>query len=133
MKNSLTMTAALAALVFVTLGCGLIGRYTEPANSGTSSNKTLEDRAVDVAVGEEKIGVTECDEVMEMLVREANSADDNFVTKAVKATFLNKVRESLRRSIEENRTDTAELAKTCAELRTQLEKYKAEEQANQAK
>ena len=114
------------------LGCGLVDRIQNSASGpGTSNaNKTLTDKAVDTTVGESKIGVPECNEVMDMLTAEANNPDDGFVTKAVKATFLNRIRDAIRQSVEENKGDKVELAKTCREFKVQLEKYKAEQQAN---
>ena len=114
------------------LGCGLVDRIQNSATGPetSNSNKTLTDKAVDPTVGESKIGVPECDEVMDMLTAEANNPDDGFVTKAVKATFLNRIRDAIRQSVEENKGDKVELAKTCREFKVQLEKYKAEQQAN---
>ncbi|MEO6655570.1 MAG: hypothetical protein ABIO36_05765 [Pyrinomonadaceae bacterium] len=128
MKNLL----AILFLLSVGLGCGMVDRiqktYTGPAN--TNSNKTLTDKGVDTVVGDATTGVPECDEVMEMLAAEANNPDDNFVTKAIKATFLNKIKGSLKKSIDENKNKngTADLAKTCTDFKRQLEKYKAEEE-----
>lgn len=121
---------ALLAIIFV-LGCGLVDRIQKTATGPetANSNKTLTDKAVDTTVGESKIGVAECDEVMDMLAAEANNPDDGFVTKAVKATFLNKIRDAIKRSVEENKNDKAELAKNCLEFKTQLQKYKAEQEA----
>jgi hypothetical protein len=129
--NILFGTVAVSVLIAV-LGCGLVERIqkTATAPEANNSNKTITDKAVDTAVGEGKIGVPECDQVMDMLTAEANNPDDGFVTKAVKATFLNKIKEGLKRSIEENKGDKVELAKNCREFRTQLEKYKAEPKTN---
>ena len=113
------------------LGCGFVERLqsTDSGANTVNSNKTITDKAVDTAVGESKIGVPECDEVLDMLAAEANNPDDGFVTKAVKATFLNKLKESIKRSVEENKGDPAELAKTCKEFKTQLQKFKTEQEA----
>lgn len=137
MSNSLNQTpksiavlGICAAILTAVLGCGFVDRIQQ-GDSGSAnaanSNKTITDKAVDTAVGESKIGVPECDEAMDMLAAEANNPDDGFVTKAVKATFLNKIKDAIKRSVEENKNDKAELAKTCTEFKTQLQKYKAEE------
>ena len=68
-----------------------------------------------------------------MLSAEANNPDDNFVTKAIKATVLNKIKESIKKSVEENKNDKVELAKNCREFKTQLEKYKAEEETKKTR
>lgn len=137
MKNQFVFVVVAALLVSSVLGCGFMSDGTGAGNRNSvadavNSNKTMTDKAVDVAVGRETLGVPECDEVAVMLESYANDPDDNFVTKAVKGTFLNKIKESFRRSVEENKTDKAELAKTCKEFKAQLEKYKAEEASNSA-
>ena len=119
-------------LLSVVLGCGLVDRIQKSATgSGSSnSNKTLTDKGVDTVLPEETTGVPECDEVMDMITAETNNEDDNFVTKAIKTTFLNKIKESIKKSIEENKNKngTADLAKTCTDFKKQLIKYKAEEE-----
>ena len=122
-----------SVILLAVMGCGFVERLQSSesgSNTAANSNKTLTDRAVDTTVGESKIGVPECDEVMEMLAAEANNPDDGFVTKAVKATFLNKIKEAIKQAVEQNKNDKAELAKTCSEFKTQLQKYKAEQEAN---
>jgi hypothetical protein len=64
---------------------------------------------------------------------ELNNSEDDFVTKAVKATVLNRIKDSIRQSVEENKSDTVELAKTCREFKTQFEKYKADAQSNKSR
>lgn len=129
MKNWLSIVA-LAGLIAVTLGCGSLNPFSGGSSSGSSSeeNKTLTDKAVDTTVGKSKIGVPECDEVMDLIDAEMNNPDDDFVTKAIKATVLNRIKDGIRESVEQNKTDTTEMAKTCKEFKTQFEKYKAEQQ-----
>lgn len=129
-KNAAFYGVCLLILAAV-LGCGFVERLqqSESRSNAANSNKTITDKAIDTAVGESKIGVPECDEVLDMLAAEANNPDDGFVTKAVKATFLNKLKESIKRSVEENKGDPAELAKTCKEFKTQLQKFKTEQEA----
>ncbi len=130
-KNAPLGLLCLVIIIFV-LGCGFVDRLKNTATApvASNSNKTLTDKAVDTTVGESRIGVPECDEVMDMLAAEANNPDDGFVTKAVKATFLNRIRDAIRQSVEENKGDSVELAKTCRDLKAQLEKFKAEQEAN---
>ncbi len=125
MKNysNLILTAIF---VFATaLGCGLIG------DSGSApvanSNKTLSDRAIDSTVGRSKVGVPECDQVLEAIEAEANDPDDNFVVKAAKAAVLNQIKEGIRQAIEEN-ANKGDLVSTCREFKDQFDKYKAEQQ-----
>jgi len=109
------------------------GSKTSDSTNSAQKDKTLTDKAVDTAVGESKIGVPECDEVMDAITAEMNNPDDDFVTKAVKATILNRIKDGIRESVEQNKQDTKEMAKTCKEFKTQFEKYKAEEKDKQAK
>jgi hypothetical protein len=131
----------LAVILIMVLGCGMADRVRRAATEGDSnpatanSNKTLTDKAVDTAVGNSKIGIPECDEVMDLIQAELDNADDNFVTKAIKATVLNRIKDGIRESVDKNRNsngriakDDEEMAKTCREFRTQFDKYKAEEQ-----
>jgi hypothetical protein len=137
MKNTIFATLAVLLLLCVGLACSSINPFSEKggksSNVKANSNKSLTDKAVDTAVGEEKIGVPECDEVVDMLKDYANNPDDNFVVKAGKAMFVNKIREAIKKSVEENKSDKAELAKNCKEFKTELEKYKAEQDAKEKK
>ena len=136
MKNTIFASLAIILLLCVGLACSSINPFSDKgkaANTKAGSNKSLTDKAVDTAVGEQKIGVPECDEVVDMLQEFANNPDDNFVVKAGKAMFVNKIRESIKKSVEENKGDKAELAKNCKEFKTELEKYKAEQDAKEKK
>lgn len=128
MKNKFALILVCALLVAAVLGCSSINPLSDKATSNSASNKTLTDKAVDTTVGESKIGVPECDEVIDLLSAEANNPDDNFVTKAVKATVLNKIKDSIKQSVEENKTDKVEMAKDCKQFKKEFEKYKAEEE-----
>jgi hypothetical protein len=119
----------LGILLAVALGCGLSERIEkavseQPASNSpaanVNANKTFTDKAVDTAVGEQKVGIAECDEAMDILEAQANDPNDNFVTKAVKKTLLNTFREQLKQSLEQNKTDKAEVAKFCKEFRDNM-------------
>ena len=119
-------------LIAAVLGCGSINPFSDKdkKTSPTASNKSLTDKGVDTVVGDETTGVPECDEVMDMIAAEANNPDDGYIVKATKALFLNKIKESIRKGVEENKNKngTADLAKTCTDYKKQLIKYKAEEE-----
>ena len=132
MKNLFSI-AALTLLMGVVLGCGSLNPFSGGSSGSSSSdNRSLSDRAVDTAVGNSKIGVPECDEVMDLIDAELNNPDDDFVTKAIKATVLNRIKDGIRDSVQQSNSNTnnAELAKTCKEFKTQFEKFKAEQKAN---
>lgn len=120
--------AIIGILFIAVFGCSTFSPSSEsPPSTLNNSNRTLSDDAVDVAVGDAKIGVPECDQVMDELTAEMNSPDDNFVTKAIKATILNRIKDGIRESVEKNQQDKVEMAKTCKEFKAQLDKYKAEQ------
>ena len=134
MKNVLGLILTVAIIISVGMGCSITsaakrvtGGSPEAAPSD-GGNKTLTDKAVDITVGDEKTGVPECDEVVDFFRHEADGPDDNYVTKAIKATILNKIKESFKKAIEEDKTDKVELAKQCREFKVELEKFKADEE-----
>lgn len=132
MKNTLIAVIAIMLLLAVGLACSSMNPFSDKAGNNepkANSNKTLTDKAVDTAVGEQKIGVPECDEVVDMLTEFANDPNDNFVMKAGKAVLVNKIRESIKQAVEENKSDKAELAKNCREFKKELDKYKADQDA----
>ena len=130
MKNIAGILIVGLVFLAMVLGCGRLipsSGSSKSGNSGSDDNKTLTDRGVDIAVGDEKIGVPECDDVVDFFNKEINNPDDDFVTKAVKQTVLNKMKEQFKQAIDENKTDKVQLAKTCKEFKTNLEKFKADE------
>jgi hypothetical protein len=126
MRNKLFLVAIIFPVV---LGCGMIDRARQAATESNASNlaanvnanKTLTDKAVDAAVGEQKIGIVECDQALDILSAQAENPDDNFVTKAVKKTALNTFRDQLKKQIDEQQRDKTEVAKFCREFRDNLE------------
>lgn len=129
MKNATSLFLAAAMLFVSILGCSSARPSSGDDKPAERKDKTLTDKAVDTTVGRSKIGVPECDEVMDAIEGELNNSDDNFVTKAVKATFLNRIKDGIRKSVEDSKGDTVEMAKTCKEFKTQFDKYKAEEES----
>lgn len=127
------------ALLLAVLGCSRLipsSDSSTPANTQVSNTrtgttpankeKTLPEKAIDTAVGEEKIGVPECDELLDSLADMAKSPEDEgYVTRAARGFALNKIRTSLKQSIEENKNDKVELAQDCKDLKAEIDKYKA--------
>jgi predicted aconitase len=132
MKNIIGIILVGSILLFAVIGCSKINPLSDKgktANANTNaSNKTLADKGVDTVVGEEKIGIPECDEVMDLITAEANNPDDNVYVKAGKAVFFNTIKEGIRKNIEESKGDKVEIAKKCTEYKKELDKYKAEEE-----
>ena len=132
MKNLPSFYVALAIMITVVLGCGLSDykarRSNTSANSGNSAgnNKSLTEHGVDIALGEKEIGIPECDEIVAFFNRQIENPDDDMVTKAVKRTALNKFKEQFKASLEKDKSNKAEMAKTCREFKQNLEMYGAE-------
>ena len=101
MKNIFSFFVA-GALLFATLGCGLV--------SG------LEDEAVNVAVGDMKVGIQECDQVIETLAGNLNNPDDGVIVKGAKRVALNQFREEVRRRIDQSQSDPQAVAEFCREF-----------------
>ncbi len=131
MKNKFAITLVCTILIAAVLGCGM-NPFKDKSKAGNApgSNKSLTDKGVDTVVGEETTGVPECDEVFDLITQETNNPDDGYIVKATKALFLNKIKESIKKSIDEskNKNGTADIAKTCVEYKKQIIKYKEEEE-----
>ncbi|MDQ3750174.1 MAG: hypothetical protein M3367_14360 [Acidobacteriota bacterium] len=135
MKNNFVLLFTFTALLISALSCSFYNPLESPSDTPKNKNsqttkpedESLSDKAIDSTVGEEKIGVPECDEIIDFFADQSKSEDDNFVAKAAREYALNKVRESFRQSIEENKGNTAKMAKECKEFKTQLDKFKAED------
>lgn len=124
MKNKLILLIAISLLLFAALGCSYIDGLTGSSNS----NKTTAEKAVDSTVGEEKIGIPECDEAFEEIAKMlAENENDDFLTQTTKRIAVNKIRENLKQRIEQNKTDKAKLAKDCREYKQQIDKFKTED------
>ncbi len=126
----------LAILIFIGLGCGIadrVRRATEGESNSvanTSANKTLTDKAVDTAVGEQKVGIPECDEALEILYVQANDPNDNFLVKAGKKTALNAFRDQLKKSLDQNNANKTDVAEFCKDFRDNLNDAIKEENSN---
>jgi hypothetical protein len=135
MNRSVFPLVALILLI-IGLGCGFSDRVkkavvgSDNSNIAANGNKSIADKALDTAVGGEKIGIPECDEAMDILVAQANNPDDNFVTKAIKTTALSQFREQVRKGLDNNNANRADTAKFCREFKTNLEKSLAESNSN---
>jgi hypothetical protein len=135
MKNkAIILTLGLIFLMLI-LGCSRIipsvGSSRNASNSSAQpgDNKSLTDRGLDIALGDEKTGVPECDEVVDFFNNEIakENPDEDFVTKAVKKTFLNTFKSQFKKAIEDNKTDKVQLAKVCRDFKDNLVKFKSDE------
>lgn len=127
--NKYLSVVAFAIVICAVLGCGkLMDSAQKTATGGgnvntnsVNSNKSITDRAVETAVGEDKVGVPECDDVITTLAAHTNDPEDNVVTKALKLTALNRFREQVRKGLEENKANRADTVKFCKEFKSNLE------------
>lgn len=137
MKNK-SVILIVFVLLFGVLGCGIPDRIQKavedkPENSSSnpssSDDKTIGDKATEDVL-REKTGVAECDELLDWLADQSKSKDDNYISKAMKEYFVNKIRQSIKDSIEKNKTDKEKMAKECREIKQQIDAQKAKEDSN---
>jgi hypothetical protein len=114
MKNKLLL---FTAILILSTGCSYL-----PADS----NKSVSEQAVDSTVGAEKIGIPECDTLIDELAAFSQNPDDNFAARTAKRAAANKVREKLIQRIEQNKTDKAKLAKDCTDYKAQFDMLRNE-------
>lgn len=132
MKNKNAFLMTILILLALVLGCSFYNPLSDSANnanSPTTNDKDKSNKAIDETAQEEKIGIPECDELLDFLADQTKSEDDNFVTKGFREYYLNTIREGLKKSIEENKNDPTKMAKECKKLKAQLDKYKAQEES----
>jgi hypothetical protein len=124
MKNKSVLLITIFALLFAVLGCS----YISNLQSDSNSNKTTAEKAIDSTVGEEKLGIPECDDAFDEMAKLLSDAEnDSFITKTAKQAAINKIRENLKQRIEQNKSDKTQLAKDCREYKTQIDKFKTQD------
>gem|GEM_PF-656856 len=121
MKNLLVNVLTLTVLLLATLGCGLIDQAKQAISGAENSNTTVADQAVNAAVGEQRVGVAECDEVIELLIAQTQNPDDNFAVKAIKQSAVNRFRDEVKRRLEQSQTDKTQVVNFCREFRKNLQ------------
>lgn len=134
MKNKLTSFLAIAFLLSISLGCGMVERFTgsdktpsanNASNQAVVEDKTTAEKAIDLTLGEHNLGIPECDALFDALVPYANSPEDDVLTRAGKRALVNKIRQSIKESIEQNKNDKTKLANDCKEYKTQLDNFQS--------
>jgi hypothetical protein len=146
MKNALIFAVVSMVLLISVIGCSWWNPLaskpetnTRPASNqgtretntaNTAKEKPLDEQAIDTVVGDEKIGVPECDELVESLVAQSENPDEGYMAKAARQFALNKIRESIKKSIEENKNDKVQMAKDCKDFKDQVDKFKTQEESN---
>jgi len=126
MKNSSYLVLASLLLTAFILGCNLSERMENAvgrSNSTTGANSSTgnrSERAMDTAVGGEMIGISECDDALELLAGQASDPDDGVITQALKKTALNKFRTEVKRRLDEKKANPEDTAKFCREFASTL-------------
>jgi len=124
MRNKITTLFAISILLFTVLGCSSlnplsgIGGGSETSSGTTPSGDT---------VGFERIGIEECDAVVDELAAQASVEDEGYIVKSIKGYYVDKIREALKQSVEKNKGDPEKLRKECVNFKAQLDRYRAEE------
>ncbi len=130
MKNKFVIFIFLLIVLSVGFGCGMLDSAQKEtvavnnANAVVSGNKSVIDNAIDTATGGEKIGVQECDELYDYvgdLITKGENED--YVTRAARQFFLNKIREQIKTSVEKNKNDKAQMANDCKDYRRQIDAF----------
>ena len=131
MKNKINLLLVLAVMIFVIgCSCGNMGNmFSDSKDNGKSSDKTLTekvtDKVTDVATEGEKIGVPECDELMDYFRNKIDDEKTDFVTKAFLKTLESQFRAGIKKNIEENKTNKEDMAKWCKEFKSNIDKEEA--------
>ena len=130
MKNKSIIVAITLVFSVVGLGCGISDSVqkavtgSDNANAANADNKAIVDKAVDTAFGSEKIGVQECDELYDYVADLITKGEnEDYVTRAARQYFLNRIREQIKASIEQNKNDKAQMAKDCKDYRRQIDAF----------
>ena len=130
MKNKSVIFIFLLFALNVGFGCGMLDRSQKEtiavnnANAVDAGNKSVIDNAIDTAVGGEKIGVQECDELYDYVGNLITKGEnEDYVTRAARQYFLNKIREQIKTSVEKNKNDKAQMANDCKDYRRQIDAF----------
>lgn len=123
MKNKFNLISGVLILLISILGCSSYNPLAGDANNMTN-------QAIESTVGGTTTGVVECDQLLNALAEQSKKDDEDFMTRGARELILNRIRESVRKNVEENKTDKAAMARNCSEYRKQLDNFKSEDNTN---
>ena len=125
MKNKFTIILATVFIMAAALGCSRLNPLSDSGDSTSAGS----DPVTDTIVGAERIGIPECDAIVDELASQTENPEDWYPVRAFRAWYVDKIREAIRTSVEENKSDPEKLATECRKIQVQLDKYRAEEEA----
>jgi hypothetical protein len=132
MIKQIIITAILLSALLFSFGCGVSDQVQKAVTgSGNSNspnsnadNKAIVDKAIDTAFGGEKIGVKECDDLYDYVAELVTKGEnEGYAAKAARQYFLNRIRERIKTSIEQNKNDKAQMATDCKDYRRQIDVF----------
>lgn len=144
MKNVQNFLLVIAVMIFV-IGCNCkFGDYgqsqpSQPSqpnqpgqpNQPTSSpneNKSLADKATDVVTTGEKIGIQECDDLMDSFRTKIENENTDLITKGILKALEAQFRQQIKQSLEQNNADRESTALFCKELKKSLDEQVPQQQ-----
>lgn len=138
MKNKYNFSVTFLILLTLVLGCSFYNPLSDSKksdNTPASKDKPTTENPSNETVSEERIGIPECDELLDFFAEQTKSEDENYVVKATREFYFNKIRESIKKDVEKNKDNPnkkEEMAKNCRDYKKQLDKYKAEEDSKKS-
>jgi len=122
MKHRFKTSFPLFIFLFAIMGCGIAERVQKEIGGSSSNTNTppVANQSTDPAVDIQKTGVAECDEVVDMVTAFADNPDDNFAVRYGKSLIVDQIKDSIKKSVEENGRDKIQLAKDCTVAKTEL-------------
>ncbi len=141
MKNKSNLSIIFLVLLTLVLGCNFYNPLsgskkndstpTSKEKSESEKDKSVSEDSPDETESEERIGIPECDELFDFFAEQTKSEDENYIVKATREFYFNKIRESIKKDLEKNKDNPnkkEDMAKNCRDYKKQLDKYKAEEE-----
>ena len=132
MKNTRQLLLVMPILLLVGLGCGSVTEMM-PEEVKTATNTVANNSESPENLLREKTGVPECDQLIDLFADESKNKDDDYITRAAKEFFFNKIRQSIKENIDQNKNNPKEMAKNCSEFKKQIEAQMASERSGNTK
>jgi hypothetical protein len=140
MKNTIGAILSLAILVFAVLGCGAdsssgeSGKSNQPSNRPPSNSAPSDMANVNTATTTTtagKTGVRECDELVDSLATYSENPEDNFAVRAGKNFVVERIKESVKQTIEDNKNNLGEMTKRCQDIKREFDRSMSNSQNRQ--